>query len=135
VTSLDLLSRWTGVTEAINVFIKCAKRGPLAMPEAFLRLMFVPHYYPRAALVHFLVTWQPSSALLSISDIEITSFISHSFNEVILRYILIPILLLTISYFVQHRKLTLFNCYSNDTMKSYIAIFRFCYLYADSKDK
>lgn len=62
-TSLDPLSRWTGVTEAINVFIKCAKRGPLAMPEAFLRLMFAPHYYPRAALVHFLVAWQPSSAL------------------------------------------------------------------------
>lgn len=53
-TSLNPLSRWTVVTEAINVFIKCAKREPLAMPEAFLRLMFVPHYYPRAALVHFL---------------------------------------------------------------------------------
>lgn len=73
-TSLDPLSRWTRVTEAINVFIKCAKRGPLAMPEAFLRLMFVPHYYPRAALVHFLVTWQPSSALcVCLSDIGITS--------------------------------------------------------------
>lgn len=28
------------VTEAINIFIKCIKKGPLTQPEAFLRLMF-----------------------------------------------------------------------------------------------
>lgn len=96
-TSLDPLSRWTGVTEAINIFIKW---GPLAMLEAFLRLMFVPHYYSRAALVHFLVAWQPSSALcLSLTSKSRLS-ISHNSNKA------------TVSHFVRHRKLiTLYNCY------------------------
>jgi len=38
VTSLDPLSRWTGVIEAINIFIKCAKRGPLADARGILAL-------------------------------------------------------------------------------------------------